>query len=116
MRIALTLAACALSLGSAAAAEDFYQGKTISLLIGHQAGGEYDTHARLIARHMGQHIPGNPVIVPQNMIGASGLRATNFLYNTAPRDGTSIAMVAENILQNQLFGEAGVQYDAAKLR
>lgn len=100
----------------AAGDEDFYRGKSISLLIGHEAGGEYDTQARLIARHLSRHIPGNPPIVPQNMIGASGLRATNFLANSAPRDGTTIAMVAENILQNQAFGESGVQYDAARLR
>jgi ABC-type phosphate/phosphonate transport system substrate-binding protein len=101
--------------GRSVSAEDFYQGKTINLLIGHEAGGEYDTHARLIARYLSLHIPGTPTIVPQNMIGASGLRATNFLYNSAPRDGTTIAMVAENILQNQKFGQSGVQYDAARL-
>lgn len=112
-------AGVALAVGSAfrtpAAADDFYQGKTINLLIGHEAGGEYDTHARLIGRHLSQHIPGNPNIVPQNMIGASGMRVTNFIYNSAPRDGTAIGMVAENILQNQAFGESGIQYDAARL-
>jgi tripartite-type tricarboxylate transporter receptor subunit TctC len=98
-----------------ASAEDFYRGKTISFLIGHEPGGEYDTHARLVARYLPEHLPGAPAVVPQNMLGASGMRATNFLYNQAPRDGTTIGMVAENILQNQAFGDAGIQYDAAKL-
>jgi tripartite-type tricarboxylate transporter receptor subunit TctC len=98
-----------------AAAEDFYKGKVINLLIGHEAGGEYDTHARLIGKHIFKHIPGNPTVVAQNMTGASGMRATNYIYNTAPHDGTVIAMVAENVLQNQAFGESGIQYDARKL-
>jgi tripartite-type tricarboxylate transporter receptor subunit TctC len=102
-------------LQGSAAAEDFYKGKTINLLIGHEAGGEYDTHARLVGRHIFKHIPGSPTIVAQNMTGASGMRVTNYLYNTAPHDGTVIAMVAENILQNQAFGETGIQYDARKL-
>jgi tripartite-type tricarboxylate transporter receptor subunit TctC len=98
-----------------ARADDFYRGKSISFLIGHEPGGEYDTHARLTARYLGEHLPGNPTLIPQNMLGASGLRATNFLYNQAPRDGTTIGMVSENVLQNQAFGDAGIQYDAAKL-
>jgi tripartite-type tricarboxylate transporter receptor subunit TctC len=102
-------------LSVAAAAEDFYRGKTISLLIGHEAGGEYDTDARLVGRHLSRHIPGRPNIVPQNMTGASGMRVTNFVYNSAPRDGLTIGMMAENLLQNQAFGEKGIQYDAARL-
>jgi tripartite-type tricarboxylate transporter receptor subunit TctC len=98
-----------------AAAEDFYRGKTINLLIGHEAGGEYDTDARLVGRHLAHHVPGNPNIVPQNMTGASGMRVTNFVYNTAPKDGLTIGMMAENLLQNQAFGEKGIQYDARRL-
>lgn len=100
---------------SSAAADEFYKGKTISLLIGHEAGGEYDTDARLVGRHIGRHIPGNPTIIPQNMTGASGMRVTNFVYNSAPHDGTTIGMMAENLLQNQAFGLKGIQYDARKL-
>lgn len=97
------------------AADEFYRGKTISLLIGHEAGGEYDTDARLVGRHLADHIPGNPNIVPQNMTGASGMRVTNFVYNTAPKDGLTIGMMAENLLQNQAFAEKGIQYDARRL-
>ena len=96
-------------------AEDFYKGKAINLLIGHEAGGEYDTDARLVGRHIGNHIPGNPTIIPQNMTGASGMRVTNFVFNSAPRDGTTIGMMAENLLQNQAFCEKGIQYDAREL-
>ncbi|HET9149359.1 MAG TPA: tripartite tricarboxylate transporter substrate-binding protein [Alphaproteobacteria bacterium] len=103
------------ALASSAAAEDFYRGKTVNLLIGHEAGGEYDTDARLVARHIGKHIPGNPTVVPQNMSGASGMRVTNFVYNSAPRDGTTIGMMAENLLLNQAFGEKGIQFDARRL-
>jgi len=86
----------AVALSGSAAAEDFYRGKTVNLLIGHEAGGEYDTDARLVARHIGNHIPGNPTVVPQNMSGASGMRVTNFVYNSAPRDGTTIGMPPRN--------------------
>jgi tripartite-type tricarboxylate transporter receptor subunit TctC len=113
--VAGTLLAAGQGLSTPAAADDFYRGKTINLLIGHEAGGEYDTHARLVGRHIFKHIPGSPTIVAQNMTGASGMRVTNYLYNSAPKDGTVIAMVAENILQNQAFGESGIQYDARRL-
>lgn len=103
------------TLSGPAAAEDFYRSKTINLLIGHEAGGEYDTDARLVGRHIGNHIPGNPAVVPQNMSGASGMRVTNFVYNSAPRDGTTIGMMAENLLLNQAFGEKGIQFDARRL-
>ena len=67
---------------------DFYKGKTVTALVGVSAGGEYDLKLRLVARHIGKHIPGRPTIIPQNMTGATGLVMANFLYNVAPRDGT----------------------------
>jgi tripartite-type tricarboxylate transporter receptor subunit TctC len=73
---------------------DFYRGRSISLVIGFGAGGGYDAYARLLARHIGHHIPGNPSLVAQNMQGAGGLKATQFLYDVAPRDGTVIGTVA----------------------
>jgi tripartite-type tricarboxylate transporter receptor subunit TctC len=68
---------------------DFYRGRTIQMVIGVSAGGDYDLRARLLARYMTKHIPGNPKIVPQNMLGAGGLVAANWLANVAPRDVSS---------------------------
>ncbi len=78
---------------SAQDSPDFYKGKTISLYVGSTTGGVYDVYARLLARHMGQHISGNPKILPLNMEGAGGLRLANFLYNAAPKDGTVIGTI-----------------------
>jgi tripartite-type tricarboxylate transporter receptor subunit TctC len=80
--------------GRCDAVADFYRGRSISVVIGFGAGGGYDAYARLLARHLGRHIPGNPSLVAQNMQGAGGLKATQFLYDVAPRDGTVIGTVA----------------------
>jgi tripartite-type tricarboxylate transporter receptor subunit TctC len=93
---------------------DFYRGKTIQLLIGYTAGGGYDLNARVLARHMGKHIPGNPNIVPQNMAGAGSLRLANFLYNVAPKDGTAIGMVGRGMAMEPLIGGSATQYDARR--
>jgi tripartite-type tricarboxylate transporter receptor subunit TctC len=79
------------------AVADFYRGKTVTLVVGYGPGGGYDVYARLVARHIGRHIPGNPTIVVQNMPGAGSLRAVNWLYNLAPKDGTAIAHFARNM-------------------
>ena len=86
------LAACGLA-ASAAAADvgDFYKDKKITLAIGSAAGSNYDLYARTTARHLARHLPGNPTVVPQNMVGAEGRVAANWLYNIAPKDGTAIA-------------------------
>jgi tripartite-type tricarboxylate transporter receptor subunit TctC len=73
-----------------AGVEDFYKGKTVSLLIGYSVGGGYDAYGRLLARHLGKHIPGNPAVLPQNMTGAGSLKAANYLYSVAPKDGSVI--------------------------
>ena len=75
----------------AAGVEDFYKGKTVSLVIGYSVGGGYDAYGRLLARHLGKHIPGNPGVLPQNMTGAGSLKAANYLYSVAPKDGSIIA-------------------------
>jgi len=80
--------------GRCDAVADFYRGRSISVVIGFGAGGRYDAYARLLARHIGRHIPGNPSLVAQNIQGAGGLKATQFLYDVAPRDGTVIGTVA----------------------
>jgi tripartite-type tricarboxylate transporter receptor subunit TctC len=105
-------------LASPAAADpiaDFYSGKTVQVLIGFSPGGGYDTYARTLARHMGRHIPGNPKLVPQNMPGAGSLKAANFLYGVAPKDGTTIAHFAPGGLFEPLLGHAeGAQFEAPK--
>src|SRR3954466_4214686 len=73
--------------------EDFYRGKTVSLLIGIQPGGAYDAYARLLGRHMGRHIPGEPLIAAQNMPGAASLVLANYLYTAAARDGLAFGAV-----------------------
>jgi tripartite-type tricarboxylate transporter receptor subunit TctC len=91
---------------------DFYRGKTISVLIGVNVGGGYDFEARLLARFMRAHIPGNPVLVPQNVIGAGGIKMANTLYTIAPQDGTAIGMFPDTLVAAQAVGTEGVQYDA----
>src|SRR5215204_5623012 len=94
---------------------EFYRGKTINVLIGVGVGGEYDLQARLVARHIGKHIPGNPTVVAQNMTGAGGLKMTNWLAAVAPRDGTVVAMIQNSFPALQAAGLPGVQFDASKL-
>src|SRR5262245_5598712 len=111
--LAAWLAAC---LAPAAAAEaDFYAGKSIALLVGFSAGGGYDVYARTLARHMGRHIPGNPKLIPQNMPGAGSLKAVNYLYNVAPKDGTTIAAFAPGVVFEPLLGRSeGTQFAAPR--
>jgi tripartite-type tricarboxylate transporter receptor subunit TctC len=87
---AALFAALPLQPALAAGVEDFYKGKTISLIIGYSVGGGYDAYGRLLARHLGKHVPGNPSVVPQNMTGAGSLKAANYLYSVAPKDGSVI--------------------------
>ena len=76
---------------------DFYKGRTINLIVGYGPGGGYDLFARLLARHLGRHVPGNPTVVVQNMPGTGSLRAMNFLYAVAPRDGATIGSFARDM-------------------
>jgi len=98
----------------AAGAEDFYRGKTISLIIGYSVGGGYDLYARLLARHMGKYIPGHPTIVPQNMTGAGSLRAANFVYSAAPKDGTVFGTFGRTIATTPLLMPGSAQFDGTK--
>ncbi len=92
----------------------FYQGKSINFIIGNQAGGLYDLWARLMARHIARHIPGNPNIIVQNMPGAGSLIAANYLYNVAKPDGLTIGAVIPGIYTDQLIGRKEVQFDWAR--
>ncbi len=91
---------------------DFYRGRTINVYIGVNVGGGYDFEARLLARFMKAHIPGNPTLVPQNMIGAGGIKMANYLYSIAPQDGTAIGMFPNTLIAVQAVGTQGAQYDA----
>jgi tripartite-type tricarboxylate transporter receptor subunit TctC len=93
---------------------DFYRGKTINVYIGVNVGGGYDFEARLLARFMKAHIPGNPTLVPQNMVGAGGIKMANYMYSIAPQDGTAIGMFPDTLIAVQAVGIEGVQYDANK--
>ncbi len=95
---------------------DFYRGKTINLMIGVNVGGSYDRDARLVAHYLGAHIPGQPAIVPQNMIGGGGIVMSNYLQSIAPQDGTAIGMIPNTMVVSQLVGMASVRFDMGKFR
>ena len=84
--------------GNAQTVADFYAGRTINVYIGFSPGGAYDIYARQLARFMGNYLPGRPTLVPQSMAGAGGLRAANFLYNVAAKDGTAIGMFSRGLV------------------
>ena len=93
---------------------DFYRGRTVTLIVGYSAGGGYDTYARVLARHMGKHIPGNPTLVVQNMPGAGSLRSANYLYNVAPKDGSVFGMFSRGLAMEPLIGTSATQFEATK--
>lgn len=107
---ACILAAIALSSVAAHSADDFYKGKQIEFIIGQSAGGTYDQWARAISRHMGKHIPGNPIFVPKNMPGGGHIKATNYLYSVAPKDGTSIGIFSRNIPMQALLKHPAIKF------
>jgi tripartite-type tricarboxylate transporter receptor subunit TctC len=113
--VASAVMGCAVSPVWAQDDTDFFRGKTISLIVASPPGGEYDTYARLIAKHLGAHIPGNPKVVPTNMPGTSGHVAAARIYNDAPKDGTVIgAVLPETITEPLWFGMGKVQHDPQK--
>jgi hypothetical protein len=111
-----TIAAAAMTATSAPAA-DFYAGKSIDLLIGSPPGGGYDIYARVVGRHLGGHIPGQPTIVPKNMPGAASARAAGYLSTVAPKDGTAIAAIMPGAVMGPLLDEkAEALFDPTKVR
>jgi tripartite-type tricarboxylate transporter receptor subunit TctC len=92
----------------------FYQGKQMNVIIFQGAGTTYDVYARLLAKHMGRHIPGNPSMVPQNMVGAGGLKATEYLYGIAPKDGSAIGEISPGNPFEPLLGEVKTDFDPLK--
>jgi tripartite-type tricarboxylate transporter receptor subunit TctC len=97
-------------------AQDFYAGKTVNLYIGFGAGGGYDLYSRLIARNIGDHIPGKPNVVPNNMPGAGGLKVVSYMANVAPKDGTALAMPSDGVALEQVLAAKAPDYDAGKLQ
>jgi len=93
---------------------DFYRGKTLNIVVGHEAGTGYDVFGRTLARHLGRHLPGNPGVVSQNMPGAGGLKAANWLYNVAPKDGLAVSVFAPETAFKPLFGDPAALFDTVK--
>jgi tripartite-type tricarboxylate transporter receptor subunit TctC len=114
--IALLLAALVwVPQARADAIADFYKSKTVALVVGSSSGGGYDTMARAIARFIGRHIPGSPTVVVRNMPGAGGITAMNYLFNTAERDGSVLALVQNNTPLEPLLGTNQARYDATRV-
>jgi tripartite-type tricarboxylate transporter receptor subunit TctC len=115
--VAVGLFGCALADAGAATAQspaEFYAGKRVNVIIGYSAGAGYDQYARVLARFMGEHIPGKPTLIPQNMPGAGSRKAANWLYNVAPKDGATLATLGQNTATDQALKADGVQFDVRK--
>ena len=112
------LFAATLASGSATAQDvaSFYKGKQVTIVVGSSAGGGYDTYARLIARYMSKHIPGNPTVVVSNMTGAGSNVAANHIYFVAPKDGTQIGALMGGAVVEPLFGSNPIKHDPSKFQ
>src|SRR6185503_16204787 len=102
--IAAAALVVAVAPGRAQSVAEFYKGKTVDLYIGYSVGGAYDLYARMIARHLGKHIPGNPTVLSKNMEGAGSLRLANWLYNVAPKDGSAMGIIGRGTGFDPLLG------------
>jgi tripartite-type tricarboxylate transporter receptor subunit TctC len=120
VRLTASALACLLSVSPLAAAqnaavEQFYKGKQISVVVGSSSGGGYDTYARLLARHFSSAMPGNPMVVVQNMSGAGSNRAAGYIYSVAPKDGTAAAAIFPGAVLQPLLSDLPVSHDPNKL-
>ena len=95
---------------------NFYQGKTIRMIVGFTAGGGYDAYTRTVGRHMGKHIPGNPAILVENMPGAGSMISANYIYKAARPDGLTIGHFIGGLFLQQLLGKPGIEFDAGKFQ
>lgn len=113
---AATLIGAGLTCGftAGAQAQDFWAGKQVSYIVGSATGGGYDSLARVTARHLGRHLPGNPNFVVQNMPAGNSIAAANHLYNVAAKDGTAIALLQRGMLLAHLINTSGIQFDVQK--
>lgn len=115
--VSLAIAFIAFSLWPATsifAQANFYEGKTIRMIVGFTAGGGYDAYTRTISRHMGKHIPGNPAIIVENMPGAGSMISANYTFRAARPDGLTIGHFIGGLFLQQLLGKPGIEFDAAK--
>lgn len=101
---------------AALAQANFYEGKTVRIIVGLAAGGGYDLYARTLARHLGRHIPGNPAVVVENMTGAGSIIAANYLFKVAKPDGLTIGHYLGGIALQQLLGKSGIEFDARRFK
>jgi tripartite-type tricarboxylate transporter receptor subunit TctC len=90
----------------------FYKGKTVTIFIGYGAGGGYDLYSRLLARHLGKHLAGNPTVIPKNEPGAGSFKLANELYNVLPKDGTAVGMIGESLVISQVLGDPAAKFVA----
>src|SRR5438128_32751 len=100
--------------GRAQNVADFYKGRTVDLYIGYSVGGAYDLYARMLARHMSKHVPGNPTVLPKNMEGAGSLRLANWMYNVGPKDGLAFGIIGRGTGFDTLLGNKAAQFDASR--
>jgi tripartite-type tricarboxylate transporter receptor subunit TctC len=104
----------AVAMASHAQAQDFFAGKQVTYIVGAATGGGYDNLARVTARHLGRHLPGNPTFVVQNMPAGNSVAAANHIFNVAAKDGTAIALLQRGMLLAHLISTAGIQFDVQK--
>lgn len=109
----LSLISVPVRVGAAAGDQDFFRGKTIRIVVGFAAGGGFDAYARIIARHMGRHIPGNPAMLVDNMTGAGSRVAANYLFR-APADGLVIGNFIGSLVLQQIMGDKGIEFDGRR--
>lgn len=93
----------------------FYQGKTVKIIVGYTPGGGYDTYARTLSAHIGKHIPGNPTVIVENMDGAGSIKALNYIYTAAPKDGTVFGTFGRGLPEAELRADEGVQFKSKEL-
>lgn len=118
-RLKLVLLPCLMIIAQTSALHaqaNFYEGKTIRMIVGFTAGGGYDAYTRAIGRHMGKHIPGNPVMIVENMPGAGSMISANYIYKAARPDGLTIGHFIGGLFLQQLLAKPGIEFDAAKFQ
>src|SRR5262245_27181215 len=115
LRIWLFAIAFCLSLHAPLFADDFYKGKTVRIIVGGSAGGGFDTYSRVMARHMGKHIPGNPAIMVENMTGAGTLIAAKYLHGSAKPDGLAFGIFNGSLILGRALGMKGIDFDVREL-
>src|SRR5439155_23812354 len=99
-----------------ARAQSFYEGKTVRIIVGLAAGGGFDTYARVLSRHWGKHIAGNPTIIVENMVGAGSLISANHIYRVAKPDGLIVGNFDGSLILSQVLGQPGIELDARKVQ